>query len=273
MNRKAQQADLVFQLGALLGPLFGLAADPARYDSEERERIRARFFNECETFCAKMSEFAAGEKGHRYAVQADAVWGDIHVIGSSIKNTNWMQWLSENARQYRDKIVSLILSIPVPVESAIHEAHSTFSTYCFVKNLCSTVGTQIVWLDRYFDQTVFHRFLTETPANISITLITLPSANLKGKADQQRYSEFMDISRLFAQQRGLLGYRLIENPDFHDRWLRCDDRLFALGGSIKQLDQPFTISKIDFAPGNVKHFDDALNQGTELFGPNHLNHP
>ena len=220
-----------------------------------------------------MNQFAQNERGHIYGVQSSAATSELSQIGGHIASSNWLAWLASDGFGARNRIISHILSIPVPVESAIHEAHSPFSTYCFVKDLCSTVKTQIVWLDRYFDQTVFHRFLTDTPANVAITLVTLPAANLKGKADQQRHNEFMDISRLFAQQRGQSAYRLIENQDFHDRWLRCDDRLFALGGSIKQLDQPFTITKIDFAPGNVKHFDDAVNNGVELFGPSHPNHP
>jgi hypothetical protein len=85
----------------------------------------------------------------------------------------------------------------------------------------------------------------------------------------------MDISKLFALERGPTGYRLIVSDDFHDRWLRCDDKLFSLGGSIKDLgnDSTFTISKLDFTPENVKYFDDAINGGSEVFGPNNPIHP
>jgi catechol 2,3-dioxygenase-like lactoylglutathione lyase family enzyme len=87
-----------------------------------------------------------------------------------------------------------------------------------VKDLCSTVKDKIVWLDRYFDQTVFHRFFTDTLTTAQITLVTLPASAARSNSDRQRVTEFRDVSRLFAAERGPTGYRLIENPDFHDRW-------------------------------------------------------
>ena len=68
-------------------------------------------------------------------------------------------------------------------------------------------------------------------------------------------------------EREPVGYRLIENGNFHDRWLRCDDKLFMLGGSIKDFDRgPFTISRVDTTAANRQQFDDAVAQGTDDFG-------
>lgn len=83
----------------------------------------------------------------------------------------------------------------------------------------------------------------------------------------------MDISRLFAQEWGVAGYRLVVSSQFHDRWLQCDNKLFTLAGSIKDLNTPFTISRLDSTPENQKSFDDAVMNGTELFGPNRPNYP
>jgi hypothetical protein len=104
--------------------------------------------------------------------------------------------------------------------------------------------------------------------------VTRPRASLTDRRDISRTNDFMDVSRLFAQERGPQGYRLIENGHFHDRWLRCDDKLFTLGGSIKDLDKgPFTISRLDSTPPNRQQFDDAITQGIEVFGPTQTNHP
>ena len=84
----------------------------------------------------------------------------------------------------------------------------------------------------------------------------------------------MDVSKLFAHEREPQKYRLIESRNFRDRWLRCDDKMFTLGGSIKDFDRgPFTMSRLDTTASNRQHFDDAVAQGVEIFGPNHTSHP
>jgi len=97
---------------------------------------------------------------------------------------------------------------------------------------------------------------------------------LTSRNDKTRHAEFMDVSKLFALERGPQGYRLIENGNFHDRWLRCEDKLFTLGGSIKDLDKgSFTISRLDTTAANRQQFDDAVALGSEIFGPSHTTHP
>ena len=51
--------------------------------------------------------------------------------------------------------------------------------------------------------------------------------------NKRPYDEFIDVSRSFSQERGPDKYRLLVEEAFHDRWLRCDEQLFHLGGSIK----------------------------------------
>ncbi|RYX82864.1 hypothetical protein EON83_17290 [bacterium] len=273
MNRKREQAELIYLLGRLLGPLEQASANPELYDADEKERIKARLMAEFGPFFRKVADFCKGEPGHLYGKQENSV-------------ANMYSWTLERARveKFEDlktilqstkfEIIQEILSIPVATDSAIYEATSPFSTYCLVKDICTTVRSRIVWLDRYFDQTIFHRFFIDTPPNVEIVLVTQPSSNLRGNADNNRHSAFMDISKLFAQERGPNGYRLVENASFHDRWLQCDSKLLVLGGSIKDLNKgPFTVSRLDSTPANQQHFDDAISQGTEIFGPNQTTHP
>lgn len=132
----------------------------------------------------------------------------------------------------------------------------------------------IVWLDRYFDFKVFHRFFAEVNPNVLITLVTYPESKLTSARDKDRYTSFMDMSRLFAQERGTKGYRLLVHEKFHDRLLRCDNAMFALGGSIKDLDQgiTFTITKLDVTPENKKECDYPVQHGEEIYGTNHSTH-
>lgn len=98
---------------------------------------------------------------------------------------------------------------------------------------------------------------------------------MQGARDEQRYKDFMSVSKLFAQERGPSGYRLLTDNQVHDRWLECDKKMFALGGSIKDVenDTTFTVSKLDGTTDNQHHFDDAVTRGMEVFGPLQTTHP
>jgi len=274
MTRKRQQAELMFSLGQFFGPVLRVAEHPEGFDKEEKTRIMARFFHDHDAFNQLLIKFClTGEAGHKYAVQFTQAQCQISRIHAQATHSN----LSENelldlVTEVSEKVTEILISIPVPVDSSIYEAQTPFSTYCFVNDLCSTVHGSLVWLDRYFDQTVFHRFFSDTPRSVLITLVTLPVTSAKGPSDTKRLSEFLDVSRLFALERGQAGYRLIANSHFHDRWLQCDEKLFTLGGSIKDLAKPFTISRIDSTADNLKHVEEAIADGTELFGPNQPQH-
>jgi len=275
MNRKQQQANLIFKLGQLLGPPIKMAENHSAYDADERTRIMARLSAEIPPFTNEVREFCVSEPGHDYVTQywkANAAIENLrtHFMGHSATEEKLFELIKETA----PKVQGIILSIPVPTDSLILEARTPFSTYCLVNSLCSTVTQKIVWQDRYFDQTIFHRYFIDTPTTAQITLLTWPRSECKGKRDESRYDEFIDLSKLFARERGPQGYRLIRNPNFHDRWLRCDDKLFALGGSIKDIGNgtTFSISRLDSTMQNFKEFDDPVATGTEVFGPNQTSH-
>jgi hypothetical protein len=276
MSRKSQQADLIFKLGQLFGPILKVLDNPTGYDEDEKTRIFARYCSEYMAFQNEAEKFCSSEKGHHYLKQFQEIVGRIHSVFSNLPLLQSdFALFSTSVRTWAREIQEIVLSIPVPVDSAIYEAHTPFSTYCLVKDLCSTAKREIIWLDRYFDQGIFHRYFPDVPRNVLITLVTWPQSECKGARDNQRYQEFMDVSKLFAQERGQSGYRLITNLNFHDRWLCCDDKLFTLGGSIKDIGNAstFTLSRLDSTPENRKHFDDAIATGVEVFGPNQPNHP
>ena len=88
---------------------------------------------------------------------------------------------------------------------------------------------------------------------------------------------FLDISRLFAQERDSLHYRLILHPAgaLHDRWMRFDQkRLVSLGGSSKDAGdrQYFTVTSIEPTTDNLLVFQKHLDAGTEYYGPSTPTH-
>jgi hypothetical protein len=274
IDRKFQQAELIAKLGALVSPLLKVCEAVARPSDAETMRLKATVFSDFQKFANEVYGFAASEPGANYGVFADQ-----HVLHYVYRMRDEMTQMNLDCvgaiklRSLQEAAIKGILMMPVNVDSRIHEAPTPFQTYCFVKSLCLTAGQRLDWLDRYFDSTVFYRFLLDIRPGVAVTLVTSPSPDPKNKRDNIRYSAFMDVSKLFAEERGPTAYRLVTDSIFHDRWLRSDNAMYALGGSVKELDQPFTISNVDPSPANMKTLDDLIAGGTEIFGPRHPVHP
>jgi hypothetical protein len=269
MNRKRDQAELYFKLGQLFGPMLKVAENPDSYDSDDRTRIQARFCAEVTTAVAAIDQYCQGEPGHVYASQSSTAKQQIYSLRSLLPNDaiQSVKALSENC-------FNALFSIPVPIESAIHEAHTPFSTYYLLRDICSTARQRIVWIDRYFDQTIF-RYFWDTPLTAPITLVTWPKTQFIQARDIRRYDDFMDASRLFAQQHGPNAYRLIIDDQIHARFLQVDGTMLALPDSVKDLGSgtTFTISKLDSTRKNQDEFDEPIKRGTEVFGPKQRTHP
>ena len=246
----------------------------ASYDSDEQTRIMARLFSDAPGFLQAFQSFAYGEPGHSYASQFYKATEAMNSIEGVARQAIDDQ-LFKHIETLKMSILQCISEIPVPIDSTIHQAHTPFSTYCFVKSITSTAGIRVVWMDRYFDGALFSRYFVDTAPKAMVTLVTYPESKCTSAKDRRRYADFMSVSKLFAQERGSSGYSLVTDEHFHDRWLRCDDKLFSLGGSIKDLgkDTTFTISKIDSEPSNIFQFEEPIKRGTEVFGPNQPTHP
>jgi hypothetical protein len=274
MNRKREQVTIFTQLGALFGPVLKVAENPGSYDSDERTRIHARFCFDAEAFLRNVATYGRGEPGHDYGVQ----WHRIHFLVNDFKeldhSTDFESYCKDTKTAFQ-ACFDTLFSIPVPIESAIHEAHTPFSTYCLVKGICSTAANSIIWIDRYFDSPIFHRYFVETPSSTLITIVTWPKAKFTQKKDVKRYEDFMDISKLFAHERGTQGYRLVTSEKIHARLFKCDSKMFAFGDSANSVGSSatFTISKLDSTPENHKQVDDVIQDGIEVFGVNYPVHP
>ena len=159
-------------------------------------------------------------------------------------------------------------SIPVSADSVIFETNTPFTTYGKLKTLCNLAQIRITFVDRFLDQSVFYRYLRDIDDGAVVTLIVPRRAFTDA---------FLDVSRLFAHERGSAKYRLISVPyhDIHDRWLHVDDDLYQLGGSTAHaaMDNDFTISHVDPTPENVGKVTDKIASGIEQFGPTNTNHP
>ncbi len=270
------QAELLFKLGAYVAPIEDLASRPDDFSASDRRRIMARTEGDRHSFGNTASEFMQERPGRPYSTLRNKFLNALKrlVLGAARDDIP-----PEEIRVLLNDCVPLmqeaILDVPLEDASGVLEADSPFTAYCRIKDLCSTVAGMLVWTDRYFDASVFHRYLRDVRPAASVTLVTLDPARLTSTKDRQRYNDFLDVSRLFAVERGQARYRLVVHPDFHDRWLRCDGQLYALGGSVKDAGQKsdFAIGRIDPTPPNLQTVDDLVSAGTELFGPNIPMHP
>ncbi len=268
-NRKEQQAEILIKLGYLLAPLQDIVDYPDQQTPQTRARASAKFANDQVKFSLDVDSFCKGEEGHRYRIEDD-------------RAMRWLSKLADNLMDYRDEpeklapcleqarngVVDAILAIPTEVDFEVLEAQSPFQAYCKLKTFFETVSRKVIWADPYMGASLFHRFLRQLPASVSVTLIT------KDRGNHGEYQSFLDVSKLYAQEKGASRYTLIVESTNHDRWLQCDKQIYHLGGSAKDAGKrsPFTISKLAPSQVNFQKLQDLIDSGTELFGPNQTTH-
>jgi len=267
MDRLQDKYSLFTKLGALLGPLYRLLEHPSQYNEQEAARVVARFCNEHGHLNAEMKRFCEGETGHDYAIQFSRFFNALNSIKVGLEYEKKLEDVLYPAAK---KAQDAIDAIPVSTPSVILEAGSPFSAYCRLRELCEIdATTSLVLLDPYVDSSVFHRYLQNVRKSTSVTLVTCEPPKNAGTRDRLRWAAFVDISRLFSQERSNAKYRLIVQPSLHDRWLVLDDkRIYNLGGSTKDaaVKDNFTISTVDATPRNLDVIAQHTNSGVEWFG-------
>jgi hypothetical protein len=274
MDRLQEKYELFLKLGALFGPLQSLIDHPEQYNEQEKAQAIARYCNEYPKLKSAFSTFCNGESGHAYDIQDGRFNTAINDIVTGLWSDKELKDLVPIAIS---KAQSAIDAVPVPSTSVILEAGSPFTAYCRLRELCEIDATDsLVWLDPYFDESLFHRYLLNIRPQAIVTLVTCePNAHASNR-DKRRWTEFLDISRLYAQERGNTAYRLILQPSLHDRWIVFDDkRIYSLGGSAKDAGSRdyFTITSIESNSANIQIVQNQVTSGTEIFGPTNQTHP
>ena len=273
MDRLQQKNSLFIKLGALFGPLLRLVEHPDQYNYQERAETIARYSAEFRKILTEFYEFAQGQSGHYYEIEYSKFNSALYGVVNRLQNN---QPLIHVVKEQFIIAQAALDDIPVRPTSVIIEAGSPFTAYCKLKELCEVDATSsLVWLDPFFSASIFHRFLSSVRATVPVTLVTREPATHAGKRDQARWTEFIDISRLFAQERGPALYRLVIQPNLHDRWIIFDTkRIYALGGSVKDAGDKdyFTITSVEASPENLQKIQNHTDTGKELFGPQTPHH-
>ncbi len=266
---------LFSKLGALFGPLQRLIEHPEQYNEQEKAQAIARYFNEYPKLEKEFNIFSRSQPGHNYSIQASKFALALNSIQVGL--TYYNEDLKDVVPTAFSRAQSAIDAIPIPSTSVILEAGSPFTAYCRLRELCEIDATaSLVWLDPYFDGSIFHRYLLGIRSETVVTLVTCePKANASNR-EKRRWTEFLDISRLYSQERGSRSYQLILQPSLHDRWIVFDEkRIYSLGGSAKDAGSRdyFTITSIESNPANLEIVQNQVASGAEIFGAMNSTHP
>ncbi len=269
MKRKEQQAELIYKLDLLLRPIQDLIDYSDRQTPQTRSRACAKFASDLNTYCQSVALFARSEPGHLYDFEWNAIHKCLNRFGHELNGkrdqTDDLQRVVETART---EVTRLILSIPTEVDTEVLEAHSPFQAYCKLKVFCEATNQKLIWADPYMSASLFHRYLNGLPNSVAVVLVT------KERGANTEYKSFLEISRLYASERGSSKYTLVVEQANHDRWMRCDDQIYHLGGSAKDAGQrsDFTITKLEPTPYNFHKLDALIATGKEIFGPTTPSH-
>lgn len=269
MDRKQEQAELIFLLGKLFGPLIEMSDNPGNFEAWERTRTLARFSANHPAFCQSVNKFLTSEPGHTYQIEMTKFSPLINLMMNAIniaQDDN--EKFKEAVTDTRDKMLEIILSIPIPTSSQILDAYTPFTTYCFVKDKCVTASNSIIWVDRYFDPSIFYRYLRGVPGSSSVSLVTWPVERLRVTREKEKFVEFVDVFKLYQKERDNKNTLLIFNENIHDRWLMIDKHIFNLGGSVKDASHKdyFTVSTIDPTEENFNKVKSLVENGVEFGG-------
>lgn len=268
MDRKKEQSDLIFKLGLLFKPLVEYTESIEEYSRDKVTKIAAQFFDDLPKIESEFLNFTRKEKGHFYQIEYKTLHGLFHKLASAVTDQLYKpKKLKELLETNKNEIINTLSSIPVHLDSQILDAHTPFSTYCLIKDYCQTVKNRIIWVDRYLDDSVYYRYLRDVPKHVKIFLITWPeSKRVKNKKDKETFETFINISKLFLNERGSSIFLLMTNEKIHDRWVCFDQNIYSLGGSIKDASDfcNFTLSKLESSSDNFNKIEKLLIEGKEI---------
>lgn len=270
ISRRETQAELLVLFGELISPLVDLIRYPDQQTPQTRAKLAAKFTHDNGLFKIPLLEFTKGEPGHEYLVEFSQIRAALNQFGQNLHSfRDDTEHLKNEIHALKLSVTKSILSIPCEVDPEVLDSYSPFTAYLKIKSIVVTTSTELVFVDPWVNTELFSRYLHHLPAESSLTLITTMR---KGRVE---FDEFLKLSKLYGQERGKDRYKLMYNENLHDRYLKSDDVVFHLGGSLKDAGNgaQFTISKLKAAPDSSYVIHNLIQSSFEQFGPSKPQHP
>jgi len=178
MNRREQQADVIYKLGQLLRPLQDVVDAPDSHNSQMRASACAKFTHDADVFLGELHRLTISQPGHSYSIEYDkVVKARNHLRNDLASSRDDDSKLAAALARCRGTMMAAILDIPTEAASEVLEAHSPFQAYCKLKAFCETTHQQLVWADPYTGPGLFHRYLKGLPDSVVLALITKDRGN------------------------------------------------------------------------------------------------
>jgi len=269
ISRKEQQAELLIQFGELVSPLEELVEYPDTQTANTRIKATAKFTHDRDNFQHLLNAFTHGEPGHDYKAENTQISGHLNRFTNQILSfRESTENLRKELQDLKNTFIQNILAIPCELDTEVLEAGSPFTAFMKIRSIFETATKQLVLIDPYMGQGTVRRYFHNIPEHVTLAVVTK-------KRSGDEFRDFLDVSRLYAKERSPSHYSLMYHPDLHDRYLKCDNTIYHLGGSLKDAgsNSDYTVSKIqDESDGEAK-IRNLIADSTEQFGPKQLNHP
>ena len=266
-SRKEEQAELLIKFGELISPLVEITNYPEQQTAQTRSKAIAKYTHDRDLFNSIIADFCRGESGHSYKVELQELSGRLNRL------TNQMPQYRDNPEKLKNEledvkktVISSILSIPCDIGAEVLEAGSPFTAFLKIRSLCETSNSELIFIDPYIGPSIVRRYFGCIRESVSVTVVT------KMRRGGDEFDSFLELSKLYSDERGPSKYSLHYHQDLHDRYLKCDDDIFHLGGSIKDAGQKsgYTISKIN---SGLSQIQNILDGSAEQFGTSNMQHP
>jgi hypothetical protein len=269
-TRKETQAEILILLGELISPLEDLVRYPDQQTSQSRAKASAKFAHDRQSFLNRLNDFAKGEPGHDYHVENSVITGRMNRFLNQLEGfRDDTDALKEELSDLKKVVTSRLLAIPCEIEGDVVNANSPFSCFIKIRSIIETAQSEVVIIDPYMSGSVIRRYMSAVDSNARVTVVT------KRRAGGMEFGEFIDISKLYASERGPQKYRLMYHSDLHDRYLQCDNAVYTFGGSFKDAANKsrFTITTVKSKTDGKDEIKNIIQQSIEQYGQSNNQHP
>lgn len=270
VSRKEQQAELLICFGQLISSLEELVADTKLQTPQTRAKSSAKFAHDKPLFLRMISTFCKGEVGHDYVVESALITGKLNSFTNGLSAIRDNKEKLERALQdLRNVVKSNILTIPCELDMEVFDSSSPFTSYLKIRAIVESANKRLLFIDPWLGPGTLRRYFRDVQDKVKITVVT------KQRKGNSEFEDFIDLSKLYADEKGNDKYCLMYHPDLHDRYLQCDDTVYHLGGSFKDAGRKsgFTITKIQALPDNKCTMEGLISQSSEQYGPSMDTHP
>lgn len=269
MDRK----ELIYGLGLVLKPLEDWLKQPDFQNRAKFADMRAQVAFGIGKYRVQTHQFLMHEgiPGRSFDHEYQKISGALSRLGNLLNSTDDVEQISAALNVCRRECLDTLGALPIGLEAKIYGTGTPFQVYCDLKKLFASATREIVVVDAWPSASLFSRYLSDVDPSVKVTILTQTPSSKSPRTSR----EFIEVSRVFAEERGTAGYRLLGQERTHDRYLKVDSSLYFLGNSIKDAARNYlcTFSPIPADAQGLTNFEALVTTATELFGESHPNHP